>query len=164
MTSPDPRHRKWSRIIPGLIALGLITHVVAMVSAAVFITRRDNDRVMPDYYAKALNWDHIKAARALTDELGLRASIDVISIDARGDAIVNVTLASDLAAKVESISFSAMHVRHGLKASSTTLAPTAEGWRGVVHFDRPGIWNVELIALVNGSEAQIDTTLELTSE
>jgi hypothetical protein len=164
MTSPDPRHRKWARIIPGLIAIGLIVHVVAMVSAAVYITRRDTDRVVPDYYAKALNWDQIKAARERARQLGLRSTITVLSIDQRGDAVVDVRIESDAPAQVESVSVSAIHARHGIKVGSTPLARTDTGWRGVIHFDRPGRWNVELTALIEGAEAQIDSVLELAAE
>lgn len=164
MNSPDPRHRKWARIIPGLIALGLITHVVAMVSAAVFITRRDNDRVVPDYYAKGLQWDQIKAARELSRTLGLHATIDVLSVDGLGDAVVNVSIASDAPTSIASVTLSGVHARHGVQAKAGTLTRVESGWRGVVHFDRPGIWNIELIALVDGAEAQIDTTLELSAQ
>ncbi len=97
---------------------------------------------------------------------GLRAysELNVRQYPELRNAVVNVSIVSDAPTSIASVTLSGVHSRHGVQAKAGTLTRVESGWRGVVHFDRPGIWNIELVALVDGAEAQIDTTLELSAQ
>lgn len=145
--SPWPA-RRWIIIAAGL----LITHATLMITAVVIASSGNTFVPIPGYYKKALDWDTSQAARASAIAAGLTLSLTPgQTTDGGAGRLVSVALAPS---QVDRLSVRYFHHARAGQVSSATIAPGA-----TVTVDRPGFWQFEVSATVNGQPVLLEDTI-----
>ncbi|QDV10035.1 FixH [Planctomycetes bacterium Poly30] len=137
---------RWPMIVVGL----LVGHVGAM-ALAVNIAGRDNgNSVLPDYYARALAWDDMRAKAADSALLGWEVFVNTSPfLEENGRRNLRVEILDKLKNPVHGakVSVRFWHRAQG-KAVDGMLAEVGETgvYQGMVPMTQPGLWNCDLAA------------------
>jgi hypothetical protein len=146
-SSPWPA-RRWIIIAAGL----LITHATLMITAVVIASSGNTFVPIPGYYKKALDWDTSQAARAAATAAGLTLSITPgQTTDGGAGRLVSIALSPGQADRINVRYF------HHARAGQVSTATIASG--ATVTVDRPGFWQFEVSATVNGQPVLLEDTL-----
>lgn len=116
---------RWIGIVVGLL-------VANAIAVGVLIAKSGDpaDRIVPDYYRRAVAWDDTVAALRASDELGWSAEAQLVALRP-GAARVEIALARDTGAPLTGASVE-VEVRHRSRATGTTVTLTE---RSPGHYD-----------------------------
>ncbi|MCP4902261.1 MAG: hypothetical protein GY906_35290 [bacterium] len=143
------KNSRWPIIICAALAL----HVVAWLAVAYLAVSDPSFAVEEDYYQKAIDWDEKMAQDKTNRSLGWMCEIHVES-QSPGMATLSVHLLDDVrspvvGATVEAQTFPVARSSHLLQSS---LTENGDGrYEAPLAMERPGRWEVRLIAQRNGS-------------
>jgi nitrogen fixation protein FixH len=165
-----PENKKAALFWIGLVLVLLASQIAVGVISVILATRDPSFSVVPDYHAKALNWDQVVQIRQASSKLGWQATIDVSSVpdrlgerslivhicdksrDPMNNLQVNVT-AYHHARASESVEGDMRFVGDGLYAIQLPMARDGT-WEIEIHANGPADQHYEYTQTVN--------TLELT--
>lgn len=157
---------RWPMIIVGLLmghvgAMALALHV-AMGDAG----NRNGNKVIPDYYEKAVHWDDERAAQRASDTLGwtVRPAVSVFT-DGAGLRPLTITVTDEAGAPVEGLVLAAELWHHAVGQPVEVDFAKVEGaagtYRAQVPMDRAGTWECDLVDRREGSVFRRALTLDV---
>lgn len=146
--------KHWPWIIVGL----LVFHASLIVGTILVVSARHDLYVVPNYYAKAVDWDNQHKMLDAADEMGWTIQIVVDQPDARADQLQTLRVAiTDRdnkpveGALVEAESF---HPAHATDRIDKVLIAQDDGtYQAPVVMEEPGFWKVNLSIRYRGIEA-----------
>jgi len=133
----------WPLVVTGLLVGGAAANVGLMLVA----TGDASFAVEPDYYKKAIEWDHTMAQEAVNSALGWSASAQLQPAAGPGQARLVARILDRAGAPVEGarvvvVAFPSARASH---VRSATLEPDGHGvYAAGMPEDRPGLWELRL--------------------
>lgn len=142
-TTTKPR-RAW--LWPGIVVGMLCVHTFGILIVVFIATSDPSQAVVPDYHAKAVNFDREQAQRRASEALGWTCQADASqSPDLRGQRAVRLSLRD---AKGEpltgaTVSLDAFHHARANKLVHAELTESAPGeYTAVMSMQRDGLWTL----------------------
>ncbi len=163
-TAPAPEPAKRSRFAsyrwPMIVVALLGGHVGAMALAVNIAGRDGGNVVLPDYYARALAWDEMRAKAADSELLGWDVHVNTSPfVEADGQRSLRVAIQDKFHEPVNgaSVTVRFWHRAEG-KAVEAVLALDGESgvYKALVPMTKPGIWSCDLAAEI-GELLYVDT-------
>ena len=161
----DTRDRRAAWLWPSFI-FALLGMNAAIVAVTVFFAATDQSvATEPDYYAKAMNFEHTARVRESSRALGWTAVPEFRADRAAGTMRLVITLAdregrpvldADVRAEVFPSARSSQRQQLALVGSASsptgTVDPAGAEYAAAVRVNRPGLWRIRIDATRRGDE------------
>lgn len=149
-----PRPSRGARLRWPMIVVGLLTAHVSAMALAVHVAKGAPDsgngnRVLPDYYERAVRWDEERRAAEATDDLGWTVLPSVSTFVAEdGSRELTVSVTDDAGMPVDGLELSAAVWHHALGEAQDIELSAVTGVSGLYStrapMGRSGAWEIEL--------------------
>lgn len=147
----------WPVFIVGLIG----ANMAGAITMVVIATSDRTVAVEPDYYRKALDWDHAAEARRASEALGWKAEFGFNGLDASGlGRIVRLVLRDRAGKEIvgAKVSVECFHQADASRRYQAELMSVdGDGYTAAMPINRSGLWEVRLTA-TRGEERFVETT------
>ena len=153
----------WPLIIVGM----LLGHASLMIGTIIYVGGKNDTYVDPDYYSKAVDWDHQRGMMELADKKGWDVSVSASPFETDPtQRYLEVQLLdqdaapiTDAIVRVECFNPNEMSYR-----LSEELKPLGKGrYAQTLPIERPGIWSCKIIIQRFGETALVDTEFDVLS-
>lgn len=142
----ERRAQRWW--LGGIIAFFAVQALIW--TAAITLTQRDHSHaVVPDYDRRAMHWDDYRAELAASKALGWQTTVSLTPVPHRpGRAKIELQLTDRMGAAVlpDSFELTVFHCARAARRIEVPLVIEGGTLAGEVPMDRPGLWQLELVA------------------
>lgn len=149
MTANDTPTKKKRSIWPWLVVSLLSGHTLLIVTAVTLAVRDPSFAVVPDYYDKAVDYDHYKADLQASAELGWTLTIKPGSIvDEHGQRLVTADVLDRDGQPLAGldVQLSVIFLGGGQPQRSAVLQPTGQGYMAAIEMPHSGAYSYDLSA------------------
>lgn len=155
-TTRQPNRFRWPLIIIG----ALVVHVCGTLYAVSVATTARGGDIVPDYYAKAVNWDRDRAPFVHAFAIGLKLDLTISPNDA-DSKLVRATIidSSGSPIKIDSPHIDANHTAFVNATDSITPAADATSLAGPMKLSRNGFWNFTVSGTLDGKPVAVTKTV-----